>query len=61
MGNTLNLSPLIVILALSFWGAVWGVTGMVLSVIITVILVILFSQFKSTRPIAVLLSEKGLI
>lgn len=59
MGNTLNLSPLVVILALSFWGAVWGITGMVLSVIITVIMVILFTQFKSTRPIAVLLSEKG--
>ena len=59
MGNTLNLSPLVVILALSFWGAIWGITGMVLSVIITVILVILSAQFKSTRPIAVLLSEKG--
>ncbi len=59
MGNTLNVSPLVVILALSFWGAVWGITGMVLSVIITVILIILCAQFKSTRPIAVLLSEKG--
>jgi predicted PurR-regulated permease PerM len=61
MGNTLNLSPLVVILSLSFWGAVWGITGMVLSVPITVILVILFAQFKATKPIAILLSEKGVV
>ncbi|MFD1551931.1 hypothetical protein DNU06_01470 [Putridiphycobacter roseus] len=59
MGNNLNLSPLVVILALSFWGALWGITGMILSVIITVIMVILFSQFKATKPIAIFLSEKG--
>lgn len=60
MGNSLNLSPLVVILSLSFWGAVWGITGMVLSVPITVILVILFAQFHTTKPIATLLSEKGI-
>ncbi|MDX1349515.1 MAG: AI-2E family transporter [Putridiphycobacter sp.] len=61
MGNTLNLSPLVVIISLSFWGAIWGITGMVLSVPITVILVILFAQFKATKPIAILLSEKGIV
>lgn len=59
MGNTLNVSSLVVILSLSFWGIVWGVTGMVLSVPITVIIIIMFSQFKSTKAIAILLSEKG--
>ena len=59
MGNSLNLSPLVVILALSIWGALWGITGMVLSVPITVILLILFSEFPNTKNIAILLSEKG--
>ena len=59
MGNTLNLSPFVVLLALSVWGAFWGITGMVLSVPITVIMLILFSEFPSTRVIAILLSEKG--
>lgn len=59
MGNTLNVSSLVVILSLSFWGMIWGVTGMVLSVPITVIIIILFSQFPTTKSIAVLLSEKG--
>lgn len=61
MGNSLNVSSFVVILALSFWGAIWGITGMVLSVPITVILVILFGQFESTKNIAILLSEKGKI
>ena len=59
MGNSLNLSPLVVIISLSLWGALWGITGMVLSVPITVIMVILFAQFDSTRSIAILLSERG--
>jgi AI-2 transport protein TqsA len=59
MGNSLNVSSLVVILALSFWGMIWGVTGMVLSVPITVIIIILFAQFEVTKPIAILFSEKG--
>jgi len=59
MGNSLNISSFVVILSLTFWGMVWGVTGMFLSVPITVILIILFAQFKSTKPIAIVLSETG--
>lgn len=59
MGNSLNISSLVVLLSLSLWGAIWGIVGMALSVPITVILLILFSEFPSTRPIATLLSEKG--
>ncbi len=59
MGNTLNLSSLVVLLSLSIWGSIWGIVGMALSTPITVILLILFSEFPSTRPIAILLSEKG--
>ena len=59
MGNSLNISPLVAILALSFWGSIWGPTGMLLSVPITVIMVIIFAHFKSTKPVAIMLSEKG--
>jgi AI-2 transport protein TqsA len=59
MGNSLNISTLVTIVALAFWGAIWGITGMILSVPITVIMVIVFSQFEGTRPIAIMLSEKG--
>lgn len=59
MGSSLNISSLVVILSLSIWGALWGITGMILCVPITVIMMIIFAEFESTRPIAVLLSENG--
>ncbi len=59
MGNTLNISPLVAILSLAIWGTIWGITGMLLSVPITVALIIIFAQFDGTRPLAILLSEKG--
>ncbi len=59
MGSSLNISSLVVIIALTLWGTLWGITGMILSVPITVILMIIFAQFPSTRPFAILLSENG--
>jgi len=58
-GTSLNLSPVIIVLALSVWGAIWGVTGMILSVPIMVIAMIILSQFPRTRPLAVLMSQSG--
>ncbi|MFO7821845.1 MAG: AI-2E family transporter [Lentisphaeria bacterium] len=59
MGNTLNLSPLVILLSLGLWGAIWGILGMFLCVPITVVIMIIFSYFPETRPVAVLLSGKG--
>ena len=59
MGNTLNISPLVVFLTLAIWGVMWGITGMLLSVPITVILIIIMSEFPETRPLAILLSQRG--
>jgi len=59
MGRTLNLSPLGVMFALTFWGIIWGILGMFLSVPITSVMLITLSRFESTRFIAVWLSETG--
>lgn len=59
MGNSLNLSPLVTILALIVWGQIWGITGMLLSTPITVVMVIVFSQFASTKRVAIMLSQNG--
>jgi len=59
MGSSLNISPLVVFLTLAMWGLIWGVTGMLLSVPITVILIIILSGFPATKPLAILLSQKG--
>lgn len=59
MGDTLNISPLVVFLTLAIWGVIWGISGMLLSVPITVILIIIMSEFPGTRPFAILLSQSG--
>jgi len=59
MGRTLNLSPLGVLLALAFWGIIWGILGMIISVPITSILVITASRIPNLRFIAIWLSETG--
>ena len=61
MGRSLNLSPLVVIISLMVWGTLWGVVGMFLCVPIMVVGLIVLAQFKTTRPIAVLLSAAGQI
>ena len=61
MGSSLNISPLVVLVTLAVWGAIWGFTGMLLSVPITVILIIIMAEFPSTRPIAILLTQDGTI
>ncbi len=61
LGQSLNLSPLVILLALSFWGAIWGILGMFLSVPITVMMMIVFAHFETTRPIAIMLSQDGRI
>ncbi len=59
MGDSMNMSALVVILALVLWEALWGGVGAFLSAPLTVILMIVLAQFPTTRWIAVLLSADG--
>jgi predicted PurR-regulated permease PerM len=59
MGNSLNVSPFIVMMSLTLWGSIWGVAGMFLSVPITVMMLIVFAHFDRTRYLAILLSGDG--
>lgn len=59
MGDSMNMSALVVILSLTLWGALWGGVGAFLSAPLTVILMIVLAQFATTRWIAVLLSADG--
>jgi predicted PurR-regulated permease PerM len=58
MGNTLNISPLLIIVSLIFWGWVWGPWGMVLSVPITSMIAIIFENVEALKPIAVLMRSE---
>ncbi|MGH1421985.1 MAG: AI-2E family transporter [Hyphomonas sp.] len=59
MGESLNLSALVVLLALAIWGVLWGIPGMFLSAPLTVLMMILFAQSQETRWMAILLSADG--
>lgn len=59
MGESLNISALVVLLSLAIWGAIWGIPGMFLSAPLTVLIMILCAQSETTRWISVLLSADG--
>lgn len=59
MGRSLNLSPIVILISLAAWSALWGVAGAFLCVPITVVMMIVLSEFETTRPIAILLSQDG--
>ncbi len=54
----LNLSPFVVVVALSLWSALWGLPGAILAIPITSMLAIIFAAFPTTRFLAVLLAER---
>ena len=56
MGYSLDLSPLLVLLSLIFWGWVWGPWGMIFSVPITSMIKIALDSLPATKPVAVLMS-----
>lgn len=56
MGYSLNLSPLLILVSLIFWGWLWGLWGMVLAVPMTATIKILFENLESFKPFAELMS-----
>lgn len=55
-GEGLNLHPVTILLALSFWGLLWGIVGMFLAAPITAAIRIVLLQFEMLRPIAHLMA-----
>lgn len=58
VGHSLNLSPLVVLFSLIFWGWLWGIIGMFLAVPLAVIAKIIFENIDSLRFLSVLMSGK---
>jgi AI-2 transport protein TqsA len=55
-GEGLNLHPVTILLALSFWGLLWGIVGMFLAAPITAAIRIVLMQFDMLRPVARLMA-----
>lgn len=58
MGDSLDLHPITILMALILWGMVWGIVGMLLATPITAVLKILFEKLELTRPLARLLAGR---
>ena len=58
-GRSLNLDPVVVLLSLAFWSALWGLTGAFLSTPLTVVAMVLLAEFEGSRWVAILLSAIG--
>jgi AI-2 transport protein TqsA len=58
MGESLDLHPVTVLLALCFWGFVWGAVGMLLATPITAVGKIVLERFQTTKPAAELLAGR---
>ncbi len=55
MSANLDLSPLLVIVSLIFWGWLWGIAGAVLAVPLTATIKIIFENVSGLRPLAVIM------
>ncbi len=58
MGEGLQLHPVTILLALVFWGLLWGVVGMLLAAPMTAVLRLILERFEMTRPVAGLLAGR---
>jgi predicted PurR-regulated permease PerM len=56
MGRSLTLNPVIVLLSLTFWGWLWGISGIVLAVPILAAFKIFCAHIKPMEPVAEFLS-----
>jgi predicted PurR-regulated permease PerM len=57
-GKAINVSPIVILLSLSFWSLCWGPIGMVLAVPLAVMLKIVMQNLPGTEPFAHLMAEE---
>ncbi|MGJ3254559.1 MAG: AI-2E family transporter [Elainellaceae cyanobacterium] len=54
-GKYLKLSPSVALFSIVFWGWVWGIPGAFIGVPMTAAIILFANEFKSSRPIAIML------
>jgi len=58
LGHSMDLHPVTILLALIFWGMVWGLVGALLATPLTAIVRILLDKEDITRPVAELMAGR---
>jgi len=57
LGDRLNLSPVVVLISLVFWGWLWGITGAILAVPIASTIKIVCENFEGLKPISMMMGS----
>jgi predicted PurR-regulated permease PerM len=57
MGDQLNLSPVVVLLSLLFWGWLWGIVGALISIPIAAAIKIVCENIETLHPISVMMGS----
>ena len=55
-GNKLDLSPVVILVSLVFWGWIWGIAGMFLAVPLTETIKIICANVDVLKPVSILMS-----
>jgi AI-2 transport protein TqsA len=58
MGNSSDLHPVTILVALMFWGMMWGIIGMFLATPIAAAVKIMLERIEPTKPIASLMAGR---
>ena len=56
-GDQLDLSPLVILVSLIFWGWIWGITGMFLAVPLTVAMKITLDHIDGLKPFSIMMGS----
>jgi len=56
-GDQLDLSPLVILVSLLFWGWIWGIIGMFLAVPLTVIVKIVMDHIEGLKPFSIMMGS----
>lgn len=56
-GKYLKLSSFVALVSIVFWGWVWGIPGAFIGVPMTAAVVLICNEFKSSRPISIMLGD----
>lgn len=57
--ETQNIDPVVSLIALAFWGSLWGLAGAFLAVPLTLMIMMICAAFPGSKWVAVMLSNDG--
>jgi predicted PurR-regulated permease PerM len=58
-GERLDVDPVVVLVSLGFWNAIFGITGALFSTLLTVVVIAIVSEVPRLHWLAVVLSKRG--